>query len=474
MPSEPVASPATSLAAARAALATMENRATDCFSELDMARCVAVWFQHLKPYIGRMWQSGLRTCAPLGKNAGIGAATMPSESSSPDLPQPHRAGAYTFATIFAVESFVRSINSTVISLQAYDILGSAQKVSVLSTSVSILVLVLTLMLPHVLGRLRRRWAYTLGIVLMITASLALGAHVLAGQAAGALMRNVGAAIMNISLSLYILDHIRRTDLARAEPLRLSLSTFSWMAGPALGVWLYVNFGPWGPQLTVMAAALILLAIFWYLRLSDNVNAMPAGNIAPFNALDNVRRFIGQPRLRLAWLIAFGRSCFWSTFFIYGPLLIVESGLGKTVGGLMISASQAVLLTAWISGRIAQRHGVRKVIAGAFALGFVMSVAAGIAGTNAPYAAMACLLMGSVAASALDGVGGIPFLRAVRHRERQQMAAVYRTYIDFSELIPAFVFAFALLWLPIGMVFVIMGVLLAAIGLVAWRYLPRSL
>lgn len=150
---------------------------------------------------------------------------MPAESSTLDLPLPRRAGAYTFAAIFAVESFVRALNSTVISLQAYDILGSAQKVSVLSTSVSIIVLVMTLMLPHLLGRMRRRWAYTSGIILMMAASLALASHVLAGQAAGALLRNLGAAIMNITLSLYILDHIRRNDLARAEPLRLSLSTF---------------------------------------------------------------------------------------------------------------------------------------------------------------------------------------------------------------------------------------------------------
>lgn len=401
---------------------------------------------------------------------------MPSDSSATSLPlqMPRRAGAYTFAAIFAVESFVRSLNSTVVSLQAYDILGNSQKVSVLSTSVSITVLAVTLLLPHVLGRMRRRWAYTFGIALMMMASLALASHVLAGQAAGMLMRNTGAAVMNITLSLYILDHIRRSDLARAEPLRLSLSTFSWMTGPALGVWLYVGFGPWGPQLAAIGAAVALLGVFWYLRLSDNVNALPAGNLEPFNALSNVWRFLRQPRLRLAWLIAFGRSCFWTTFFIYGPLLIVESGLSKTLGGLMISASQAVLLTAWLSGRIARRHGVRKVIAGAFALACVMSLCAGVAGTAAPYAAMGFLLMGSVAASALDGVGGIPFLRAVRHHERAQMAAVYRTYIDFSELIPSFLFALALLFLPIGMVFVILAAGLALIGLVSWRYLPRSL
>jgi hypothetical protein len=399
---------------------------------------------------------------------------MASDLTSSVLPMPRRAGAYTFAALFSVESFVRALNSTVVSLQAYDILGTAQKVSMLSTAVSVTVLVTTLMLPHLLGRMRRRWAYTFGACLMIAASLAFASHVLEGQAAGMLLRNLGAAVMNISLSLYIMDHIRRTDLARSEPLRLSLSTFSWMAGPALGVWLYVGFGPWGPQLAAIAASLLLLTLFWYLRLSDNVSALPSGNLEGFSALANLRRFLAQPRLRLAWLIAFGRSCFWTTFFIYGPLLLVEAGLGKTLGGLMISASQALLLTAWLSGRVARTHGVRVVIAGAFGLCAAASFLAGAAGTAAPYAAIACLLMGSVAASALDGVGGIPFLRAVRHRERQQMTAVYRTYIDFSELIPGFIFAFALLWLPIGMVFVILSLGLAAIGWVSWRHLPKSL
>jgi hypothetical protein len=55
-----------------------------------------------------------------------------------------------------------------------------------------------------------------------------------------------------------------------------------------------------------------------------------------------------------------------------------------------------------------------------------------------------------------------------------MAAVYRTYIDCSELIPAFFFAVALLWLPIGYVFVILAGVLMIIGWIAWRYLPKSL
>jgi hypothetical protein len=92
----------------------------------------------------------------------------------------------------------------------------------------------------------------------------------------------------------------------------------------------------------------------------------------------------------------------------------------------------------------------------------------------PYIAMFFLLFGAFAASGLDGVGGIPFLRAVRTHERQRMAAVYRTYIDFSDLIPAMIFAVALSYFEIGIVFIILGASLVLMGALAFRYLPKSM
>ena len=203
-------------------------------------------------------------------------------------------------------------------------------------------------------------------------------------------------------------------------------------------------------------------------------SMPSGTLQPFNPLANVARFMRQPRLRLAWMVAFGRSCFWATFFIYGPLLMVEGGVGKQIGGLMISASQGLLLCAYLFGRLAYRFGVRLVISLCFQMMAVSSIAAGIAGKEHPYIAMLFLLFGAFAASGLDGVGGIPFLRAVRAHERQPMAAVYRTYIDFSDLIPAMIFAIALTYFEIGIVFIILGVSLVILGAVAFRYLPKSM
>jgi MFS family permease len=384
-----------------------------------------------------------------------------------------KSGPVTFALIFSLESLVRSLNSTVLSLQAYDILGSSQRVSLLSTVIALAVLATTLFLPQFLKRLPKRYAYAIGIGLMINASIALSTHTLVGQGTGMFMRNCGAAIMNITLAIYILEHIKRSELTRSEPLRLSLSTFSWMIGPAFGVWLYDRLGPAGPQAVAIVSAAVLLAVFWHLRLHEApVSAVAARS--KVSAWQNIRQFNAQPRLRLAWLIAFGRSMFWTTFFIYGPIMMVEAGLPKTYGGLLASGSQVLLLSAYLFGRVAQVHGVRIVVALAFAIGAIVSIAAGIAGVQQPYLASGLLLIGALAASALDGVGGIPFMRAVKPHERQRMTPVYRTYIDFSELIPAFLFSLALLQFGIGVVFIIMGLGLAVIGALSWRYLPRSM
>jgi cyanate permease len=290
---------------------------------------------------------------------------------------------------------------------------------------------------------------------------------------GMYLRNIGAATLNIALALYILDHIRKADLVRSEPLRLAFSAASWTVGPFLGVWLYENYGSWAPQLMCLAACCVVVMVFWYLRLNDHP-IIRAARSKPQNPLANVGRFFSQPRLRLAWIIAFGRSCFWSTFFVYGSLLMIEGNLGKEASGLLISLSQIGLIMAYLAGRISERVGVRKVISGAYAVAALSVIGAGYAGTGAPVLAAIFLFIGAIANSALDGVGGIPYLRSVRAYERPQMTGVYRSYVDLSDLLPSLTYSFVLLVWPLGAVFCVLGVWLAIVGLIAWRYLPRSM
>ena len=103
----------------------------------------------------------------------------------------------------------------------------------------------------------------------------------------------------------------------------------------------------------------------------------------------------------------------------------------------------------------------------------MLLAALLVPTGASLLVAGLLLLGSVWASTLDAVGNIPFLRAVRARERPQMTGVFRTYIDLSDLLPSAVFALLLSFFGLESVFATAGLWMLAIGLVA-RRLPRAM
>jgi predicted MFS family arabinose efflux permease len=384
-----------------------------------------------------------------------------------------KPSAMKFAVLFAIESLARATISGVVSIQAYDLVHSSQKVSEIYTIVGVLTLCGTLIIPTLIAWTARRFIYSLGAVCLMLAAAAFITFTIPGQMGGMLLRNFGAACLSITLNLYILDHIPRTTFVRAEPLRLAMSTASWTLGPALGIYLYTRYGVWAPHCFAAAVALVVLILFAYLRLTEAIG--PARLKPPANPLKGVSRFMAQPRLRLAWLVAFGRSCFWTTFFTYGPLLMVTSGMSKTTGGLLVSAGNAVLVTAVLAGRIAERIGLRKVIAGSYILAAFCAAAAGIAGVfQLPVLAASLLIGGALAASCLDGIGSIPFLRAVRTRERAAMTGVYRTYLELSDLIPSAVFAVALLFAPVSVTFVILALWLMICGAICWIYLPRSL
>jgi MFS family permease len=389
------------------------------------------------------------------------------------LPAVRPADARTFASLYAIESFARATVSSVIPVQAYEILHSEQVVSILYTIVSLLGLSVTLFMPMLIRRYARRWVYTAGAGLLAVGSLFFVTDSLAGQVAGMLCRVMGASALSITLNLYIMDHIRKADFMQAESLRMAWSMLAWTGGPTLGIFLYTRYGLYAAHGAVAVFALVLLALFWTYRLGDNPLIAP-GKSRPINPLANIGRFVSQPRLRLAWLIAFGRSCFWTTFFVYGPLFMVITGEGEIAGGLLVSAGNALLFMAIFWGRAGKRFGARRTMALAFLAMAAMLFAAGAVGETAPLLTAAFLLAGALFTIALDALGSTAFLRSVRSYERPQMAAVYRTYLDFSELTPPLVYSVVLAFFGLGSVFATLGCLAAVCGVVTWRYLPKSL
>jgi MFS family permease len=380
-----------------------------------------------------------------------------------------RPGATVFATLYGIEAFSRALIAGIVPLEAWALLGDAQSVSVVYTAVGSVALVASFLVPVLMRSMPRRWIFTIGCLLMVAGPLLMGAAALVPYLVGLQFRSLSVVCVNISLNLYVLDYISRKDFVVSEPRRLAFMATGWCIGPGLGVYLYKSFGPLAAFAPGAAAAFLTLCYFWFLRMRESAAVAPATRRPP-NPIENILRYVRQPRLRLAWAIPFARSTFWQAFFVYPPLYIVQHGGGELLAGAMLSAGQALLFAAPFFGRLGQRYGLRRMIIAALVLTGSACIMAGFI-PSSPTAIALLFFIGAIGAVILDALGNIAFLRFVHPFERSEMTSVFRTYMELSQLLPAAAFAVLLTAFPIRSVFLLLGAYLLATSLIA-RYLPR--
>src|SRR6185369_9489361 len=217
-----------------------------------------------------------------------------------------------------------------------------------------------LLVPALIYHFKRRWVYTGGIIMGVLAAVALSTDTIPGQFLAMLLRSTSSVACSVTLMLYVMDFIPRQQMVRSEPLRLFMSCLAWGLGPWLGVVLYQRYGSIGTAAVSIASYATLLIFFWYLRISDNP-AVAAGTRPPPHPIANIRRFVSQPRLLLGWLISFGRSAWWSMFFVYPTLYLTNQGIDASWSGKLAGAGNILLMLTLPIGWIARRSGIRKVI-----------------------------------------------------------------------------------------------------------------
>jgi MFS family permease len=380
-------------------------------------------------------------------------------------------GAMAFGAMFAMGSFGRALMASIIPIEAFDLLGSARNVSLLYFAVAVINLAASFAIPALIAAMRRRRVYILAVLLGAAAPILIGFDSIASLGLGTLLRAFGAICLMVTQNLYIMDHIRRRDFVRSEPRRLNFGAAAWGFGPALGVLIHQDIGPWVAFGTATGFMIAELAWFRAMNIADMTLVAPRA-AKPLNPLRFVARFWNQPRLRLAYAIAFSRSCWWVMLTVYGPIYMIETGAGDRAGGYLVSAGNMLLFLVMVFGVIARRVGVRKVIIAALALTGVATLA--IAGAYpSPWLGAAFFIIAAIGASALDAVGGIPFLRAVKARERAEMTMVYVTFIQMSELVPMAIFAILLSLFDFPVVFIAMAALLLWAAWIA-RWVPKTM
>lgn len=383
-----------------------------------------------------------------------------------------RPGPITFATLFALDSMARASLAAVITLHAYVILGSERDVSILFTSVLWGGIVASLFVPALVRRFRPRWTYTMATVLLIAAPLLMASGIFELFGLGMLMRAIAAACLLNLINLYIMAYIKKRDLARSEPIRTFFSFVPWCIGPSLGWYIYENVSPAAIFGFSAACAVLLLIYFWWLRLEYGP-ALAPDEPKSINPFPHIRRFVQQPRLMLAWLLNFGREVWWVTLFVYGPIYMVEHGASKQQGSYLLSACTSLLLFTLGAGWLARKAGLRRHMIAWMLLCGGFTLAVGLINPTSPWVVAALLVFAAMGAVSVDAVCMVPYMRAVRQRERPEMGMVFSLYRDFASFAAPAAYSLLLTFFDLSAVFVVSGLILFACAWLA-RWIPRGM
>ena len=376
--------------------------------------------------------------------------------------------ARAFVALFTCDAIARSVLISLLPLQAYALLGSAQLVSVLYFFVAGIGLAGSLIAPTILQFIERRWLLRAGVGAQLLSSVLFASGTRGGLIAGMCLQIAGASILEIVMNLYLLDHIPRRRLNQFEPLRLLFAGSAFAAGPWLGVYLQTTVMPGLPFMVSAFGMLMLIGIFSQLHLTGEADR---GRQA-INPLRSVVRFARQPRLLLAWVLAFGRSGWWTTYYIYAPIYAAQAGYGPEVGGAVVSIGMVPMLLVRVWGRLGDRIGLRKLLILGYGLTGIASLTAGLV-TGSPVAGLVLICLAACAATIVDGAGNVPFLRAVRPLEREAMTPVFMTFRHLSSLAIPGLCALVLWVLPLRFIFIMAGIMCLATAALS-RFIPRRM
>jgi len=377
--------------------------------------------------------------------------------------------ALPFAILQGFLVFGWVLPSAIIPIQALAYFGDAQRVSLFFFGVSFAGLIGAFIMPLLVHGAGRRAIFTLGIALLVFSSLLMAFEGALYLIIGNALRIFGFLCLDVTFEVSIMERIPRRAFTRFEPVRMFAMALGLVVGPWLGIKLSLVAGIWLPFIIVAVMIAVVGVVVLRIHLVEPLHEAPIASRSP-NPLRFVPRFWRQPRLRLAWVLALGRSAWWSMFFIYAPIYCIESGLGDEMAGIILSVSSIPMLFIPLWSRFSRRFGLRRFMAVAYlATGIVTMSVAVVA--DSPWLGVALLLAGALCASLIDTVGNALFLRAVHPHERPEMASVFTTYREIAHLGPPGVFSAMLAIFALPSVFLASGLSLVA---VTWltRYIPK--
>ena len=190
----------------------------------------------------------------------------------------------SFAAFFFVQNMPRGMLLTVIPLQAYELMGNAQDTSALLFAVAVGGIVAALTLPLIIKKIGLYPSYLLSCATMVTSALLMMSGHVWIFSAGLFCHAFAIAAAEVTLSLYIMGRVARSQMTSFEPLRVFANVSALTVGPFMGVYFQSQITHQLPFLSCIVFMLASLLLFRRLGLQHTV--VPASKSNSVNLLSS--------------------------------------------------------------------------------------------------------------------------------------------------------------------------------------------
>jgi len=364
----------------------------------------------------------------------------------------------------------RGILLSVLPLQAYAIMGDAQLTSTMFFAVSVGGIIGSLIMPMVIRKIGNYRSFLLSSSAMLASSVLLSFEQVSYFSIGLFSHTFAIASVEVSLTLYVLAQVPRRDMTRFEPLRIVSLVLALTIGPFLGVLMQERLIHNLPY--IVCATFTILAVIYFRWMGLHRVEVLGADAKNMNPVLIIRRFIAQPRLRLAYGLILARSSWWTMFIIYMPIYCEQTGLGELTGAAIVSIGTAWTFSVPFWGWVARRYGVRVLMRTGFATtSLLLMVVYSV--HDIPRLAAALMVVCALGTTMLDGAGNVLFYRAVRGRERAEMTSVFATYRDTGQILTPGIYAVLLKIFTLPVVFPTAAVWMMVASIYC-RYIPKQM
>lgn len=256
-----------------------------------------------------------------------------------------------------------------------------------------------------------------------------------------------------SFDIIFRDSSSQKRLAQDEGRLWSLLNLGWLLGPLIAGLIATQFRINNVFLLAAIASAISLIILLSVKAPKNKKQ----NL-DINILKNLKEYVKQKNLLIAYSFGVGIEIWWSLIYIYMPLFIIKSGLKPYWVGIFLSlVVLPLILSEYRVGRIANKIGFRNFFFTGF---FVFSLTTLLAFLiNDIKIIIPLIILASFGMALIEPMRQTYFFSIVKNYEEEKFYPIFATSGELGKFMGKLIIAIVLLALPSRFAYITMTVMM---------------